>query len=78
MNGWQSLGFKSYQEYLMSDMWKEKKEIFLSVHGKFCDNCGSTKQLIIHHIHYETVSNESSKDLKVLCRKCHEEEHNGK
>jgi hypothetical protein len=24
-NGWESLGFRSYQEYLLSDFWREKR-----------------------------------------------------
>lgn len=77
MKGWESLGFKSYQNYLDSDMWKDKKDMIFLVKGKRCENCGSKKNLVIHHLHYETVGNESSKDVKILCIKCHNEVHNG-
>ena len=74
--GWEALGFGSYQDYLDSDMWKDKKRIFLSNVGrKCCHKCGTKIGLNIHHKHYENLGNESSKDLVILCFKCHEEEH---
>jgi len=75
--GWKAIGFKSYQEYLESDWWKRTRDIILESHP-FCEKCGSKKSLVVHHKHYETVTNESIKDLMVLCWKCHNEEHKGK
>ena len=77
MNGWQSLGFKSYNEYLQSDLWKEKRELILSIFNWECQKCGSKKRLEIHHKTYENVGNEKQRDVTVLCKKCHEEKYNG-
>lgn len=75
MNGWQSLGFKSYKEYLMSPYWQEKKEWILEVFEWKCQKCGSKENLIVHHINYDSVGNENQHDVTVLCKKCHKEEH---
>lgn len=47
-----------------------------------CQICGSTdEQLDTHHIHYQSDAHDNIKNkrgnLVVLCKKCHDEEHNG-
>ncbi len=74
MNGWQALGFKSYQEYLESDFWKQKRDDILS-QVKFCQKCGSKEKLCVHHLSYINVGNERTKDITVLCWDCHKKEH---
>jgi len=75
--GWWALGYKSYDEYLASDYWKEKREWILNVKGKQCEKCGSIKKLNVHHINYASVGNENTHDVTVLCYDCHKEEKHG-
>ena len=75
MNGWQALGFKTYQDFLLSDIWVEKRDYVIKLRG-CCEECESTKNLNVHHLTYERVGNEKGKDLKVLCRDCHDKVHN--
>jgi len=78
MNGWQALGFNSYQEYLNSDLWKSKRELFIGekwAENSRCADCGSKNNLCLHHKTYECVGNERQKDLIVLCKKCHKKRH---
>lgn len=42
--GWKVLGFNSYQEYLTSEIWQEKKKQYLEK-NKECSKCGTTKGL---------------------------------
>lgn len=72
---WKALGFKTYNEYLESDLWKEKREFILDQLGRICSKCGSKKNLLIHHKTYESVANESIHDVAVLCWRCHEKEY---
>lgn len=65
-----------YKIYLNSAQWR----IFrwnVRKHFNFtCQRCGSTSLLDVHHLHYETIGRESIHDVTLLCRTCHESEHN--
>lgn len=69
--GWGALGFKSYQEYLSSDLWIEKKNHLIKKR-KYCEKCGTDKHLMAHHLTYDNVGNESENELMVICIPCHE------
>ena len=38
-------------------------------------SCGSSKYINLHHLVYKEFGYEADKNLKPLCRKCHEEFH---
>ena len=44
--------------------------------GNKCTKCGSTKNLIVHHKHYN-IDKLTYYDLITLCRGCHKIEHKG-
>jgi len=46
----------------------------LDHYGKKCAICGSTKNIVVHHIDYDRTNNELE-NLKVLCKKHHQEIH---
>jgi len=85
LNGWQSLGFSTYKEYLRSFLWKDKKEYIISL-CPFCQRCGVEekhweekgevgKPLQVHHENYTRVGNEKKEDLLVVCDDCHKKIH---
>jgi 5-methylcytosine-specific restriction endonuclease McrA len=78
MPTWKALGFKTYQEYLQSEMWQDKKNLILEIAEYKCQKCGSKKNLQVHHLNYDSVGNENQHDVIVLCKNCHEKEHGGK
>lgn len=39
--------------------------------GHKCERCEATKNLEVHHKHYETLFKEAPEDLEVLCIPCH-------
>lgn len=61
----------NYYEYIKSDKWKKKRLHRLKQLGNKCRRCGSTKQIDVHHMTYQRLGAEKSKDLEVLCRVCH-------
>ena len=67
----QALGFKDYNEYLDSWIWKDKRDWIIEARGGKCEECGSIKSLNVHHLTYEHVCQEKSNELIVLCKKCH-------
>lgn len=74
MNGWKALGFETYQDYLNSYLWKEKRDWIIEVLGDRCSVCGSRKNLHVHHKTYDSVGNEGQEDVEVLCSECHKKE----
>ena len=68
-------GDMSYQDYINSWMWKDKRDLVLRLRGYECERCGSKKHLNVHHLTYETIGNEGDEDMIVLCRNCHKKEH---
>lgn len=72
--GWAALGFKTYKEYLESDIWLEKRNFILSS-NPLCEKCHSKFGSQIHHLTYEHCGNEPREDLMILCKQCHEREH---
>lgn len=69
------LEFKSYAEYLQSDLWKQKKATALSFIGNCCKICRSKKSINVHHISYDRIGKELIEDLSILCRSCHKMVH---
>ena len=69
-----ALGFKNYKEYLMSDMWQQKREGILGFYPE-CQKCRKNKSEEVHHLTYENIGNEKLHELQVLCKECHKEAH---
>lgn len=65
-----------YQIYLKSWHWKflrwRKITWAFIFKGKVaCEKCGSTKNIIIHHITYEHIGHERLSDLQLICMAHH-------
>lgn len=63
-----------YCKYVLSSKWRsvsrnKRKQT------PFCQCCGFTSDLVVHHMTYERVGKELSSDLCVLCKYCHDEFH---
>jgi 5-methylcytosine-specific restriction endonuclease McrA len=66
---------EEYAQYLSSLHWKAVRLRKLA-DIPFCEYCGSRAGLEVHHSSYAHLSREDlDKDLIVLCRNCHLEEH---
>ena len=66
-----------YRAYLKSEEWAEKRDAVMERAGGICERCRAEAREV-HHITYERVFDEDLCDLLALCRRCHENEHNGR
>lgn len=65
-----------YDVYLQSEDFSEiRKQIFKRDSYK-CVVCGSTENLVPHHLTYKNIYHEDPRDLVTLCSKCHAIFHN--
>ena len=62
-----------YKNYIRSDEWKTKRQAKLDACNAKCECEGGCirEATQVHHLHYETLGNESLEDLQALCPKCH-------
>ena len=66
----------SYREYLESDHWKALRIRAMRYHGIACALCGyESRSNDVHHVKYRNLTDCSVRDLRVLCRECHEMTH---
>ena len=70
---------KEYYKHLLEDKrWKEFRLKVLSERGNKCEFCGGTDVLQIHHTFYirgKMPWEYDIKDMRVLCRTCHQKIH---
>lgn len=65
----------TYEDYLHSKIWKEKRERVLKRYDYRCKKC-TAPATEVHHLRYPTfLGMESILDLVPLCRRCHQNEH---
>ena len=69
-----ALGFKSYAAYLRSEHWLAFREAYFAKHKKVCCCCAEPAR-DLHHITYEYLGKERQKDVKPICRSCHDKVH---
>ena len=71
---------KEYYNRLLEDKrWKEFRLKVMSERGNKCECCGGTNILQIHHTFYiggKMPWEYDIKDMRVLCKKCHQRIHN--
>ena len=62
-----------YKKYMRSKEWKAKRREKLDAcdHKCECEGGCYRKATQIHHLHYDTLGEESTEDLQALCPKCH-------
>ena len=71
--------YVSYSEQLKDKRWLAFRKFIFAVRGKKCELCGSTKILQVHHPKYKYGKKAweyNCNEVVVLCKKCHEREHN--
>lgn len=65
----------SYEEYLQTPYWQERRKRALEYADYRCQLCNNTSILHVHHRTYENLGREPDNDLTVLCESCHEKFH---
>lgn len=66
---------EEYNRYMSSAEWKAKRQERLEIDKHTCRRCGSSYDVIVHHITYRNIGHEGMEDLVTLCRSCHAELH---
>ena len=68
-----------YQKYLETGWWQKIRTERLKIDCFRCVNCGTDKNLQVHHINYSRgwFHEDPRQDLITLCKKCHEEKVHG-
>lgn len=64
-----------YWQYLKTTHWQLVRQRALVAAGHQCFYCGATEPLDVHHLSYKRRGCEYDEDLIVLCRVCHQTEH---
>jgi hypothetical protein len=62
---------EEYDEYMSSPDWQVIRNQILERANHQCEQCGTTGELHVHHLHYENFKNELPEDLEALCPSCH-------
>lgn len=60
--------------YLNSAHWIELRERVKRRRGKRCEKC-NRGNVDVHHLNYRNIYDVTEDDLQVLCRRCHNNEH---
>lgn len=63
----------TYEQYIASSAWQQKRQQRIEFDNHMCAICHSTEHyLSVHHLHYETLGNEDiTIDLITACSRCH-------
>lgn len=72
---------KQHAKELASPKWKKKREEVFERYGKQCVECGSTKNIQVHHLIYRKghhLWEYNVNELIPLCKKCHQKIHDDK
>ena len=72
---------KQHEKELASPKWKKKREEVFERYGKQCVECGSTKNIQVHHLIYRKghhLWEYNVDELIPLCKKCHQKIHDDK
>ena len=73
--GLQDLGYRTYGEYLVSNLFYSVKERFRESGYSQCCRVCHAPNVDLHHRSYARLGNEKLDDLVPLCRNCHDELH---
>lgn len=64
-----------HRAYLRSPEWRARRKAAIERAGGRCMDCGSTRNLHVHHLTYKRHGTEFARDLRVLCSRCHRRRH---
>lgn len=68
-----ALGFKTYKEYLRSDLWKQVRAEVFAAKGRSCYLCGEPATELHHNrYHRNDLTGKKLKHIHPICRGCHE------
>ena len=72
------LGFKTYNDYLNSDLWRTIRSRVFDRDGYACRDCGVLEEpIVVHHTSYalDVLEGRDDRCLVTLCHPCHRRRH---
>lgn len=69
---------EKYARYLLSPMWRVKRDRVMKRAGGICEGCGVARATEVHHLTYDRIYEEPLFDLVAICTPCHERIHKDK
>lgn len=67
---------RAYSHWLEGPVWAKLRAQAKKRDGQRCQDCGSTKNLVVHHIRYRDDWDDTRlEDLVTLCKPCHKKRH---
>src|SRR5262249_56361112 len=66
-----------YQEYLLSDKWRQRRALVLDRADGLCERCRQAPATQVHHLTYEHIFGELLFELVAVCDDCHSRAHFG-
>jgi hypothetical protein len=65
------LGFRTYDDFLLSELWETTRHNYGEEYPPYCSFCGSEDRVQLHHKTYKRLGEEIEEDLAWLCQKHH-------
>lgn len=66
----------TYETYIRSEEWRDKRREVFEERGRICEECGHPHyRLEVHHLTYVRLGCERNEDLQILCPPCHDKIH---
>ena len=65
----------NYTRYLKTICWRNRRQLMFFIYGRKCNRCKAEKWLQIHHKTYKNRGYERFWELEVLCKYCHNLQH---
>jgi hypothetical protein len=70
---WVYLGYRTYRDYLQSDLWKSIRDKVLAKYRHRCIKCGGQASQVHHRsYHIDVLMGHDIRSLVPMCRNCHE------
>jgi hypothetical protein len=66
---------ESYEDYLQTPEWADKRQRVLEREGGLCEGCRKRPATQVHHETYRNLGNEPLFELRAVCRVCHQGIH---
>jgi hypothetical protein len=74
-DSWNHNTNRKYDEYLLTEEWRKKRQLVLNRCKNMCEGCGINQADAVHHLTYEHIYDEFLFELIGICNKCHDKIH---
>ena len=69
---YQHAWWQSYNAYLATPLWQQKRQLALKRDAFLCQACRMNKATQVHHLSYDHLGDEPLFELTSICKPCHD------